>query len=163
MEGISKETHQWAVNVALDSYRNQTLKAGDCATCMIGNMLSAKGVDLVVSNAWLNVLKYGKNAHPIYASGCRQLDALPFSRPQISKIERTFESAVPDVLAVNEYNKTRVVKDNSKEGQYKGLKAVIDLLNEWLVIGESADDTNIKEESIDSLNELAVSYGVAVV
>ena len=156
MEKISKETHEWACNVLLDAYRNETLKAGDCSACAVGNLLKAKGAE--ESGYWSLSLYFDfgviNNKYRGYDQGKEQLKILPFSENQVFKIEQAFESGVPTKIEVRSLTKRLVpiFKDNSKSGQYKGLKAVMDLLNSWV-------DENYKDP-IQELNTIAESYSV---
>ena len=139
------ERIQWALDVLIKAYQEQTLTAGNCAACAVGNMLQAKGYDFEdndFSGAWLHRLhnyrdiRTGLSPRDFrYDIGEKTLKLLPFSIEEINQIELRFEREA----LINRFipNPSIGQMDNLR---YNAIKAGLNAVAEYLI---SLDDVEV--------------------
>lgn len=136
------EVFRNTVDILVQAFFNETLAAGSCSACAIGNILAESNDTEVVRSddggfgwaadkdaAWVSSRAIGQvDVHP-------ELDA-PYSTEELTRIEAAFERAVQlDHLEYAQYPDSAVVED-----QFRGLMAVVDVLEDIHDVEEETED-----------------------
>lgn len=123
-----KPTFESTVDILVKAYLNDTLQAGDCMACAVGNIIQAKGYNLQITcddeqTYWLRVVEkiYRPYKHTPKLSereqriGLEQIASTGYNAFELEKIEHAFEFP-------------RHYFPDDDYGIFSGLMAVVDAL-----------------------------------
>ena len=145
---MTKETYNAAVDTLLDAWNNGDLMHGNCAKCAVGNLLQTSewGIDFStgVGIQWdKRNSKFIKDNSYDYSKLDNLYALHGFTREELMKIEYAFENSVLGET----YQFIR-----SKEGQYTGLCAVLDVMKD--MVSEEVPHEENKERLTKVYKEL---------
>lgn len=149
------ELYQKTINVLLDAYNNGELSHGVCSCCAVGNICKESSNELGISNDMWSFLfvtscdeGFYKPTKSIFSTCSKIEQALilikdtGYTVEELTKIEWAFETAIP--IEKREY----YTKLKTKEGQYMGLCAVLEVLKQ----------IHEKEEIVEAKERLDAIY-----
>jgi hypothetical protein len=155
---LKPELYQKTVDILVQAYFDGTLIKGNCTACAIGNIVAFNLGISIPKDQILNHLSIkqvteltGQVSMGNYSFSTNQaiINATGYSFEQLSLIEEAFESnSKIHWLNYHQYTEKKILQD-----QFKGLMAVVDVLDE---IHENLD-TEISIASKKKFNRVGVS------
>lgn len=149
-----EQLYQKTVDVLLDAYNKEELEHGRCDYCAVANICKEASVKTGMSvDSWSNLFttstlgqQYFYNKDGVQQQrGLKLIEATGYSVEELAKIEYAFETSI--INTKKGYLYWRDVK--TKQGQFIGLCAVLDVLKE---IHEVEDVSHV--ENMHSLKEV---------
>ncbi len=149
---MTKNVYERNVNTVLDAYNSGTLFHGKCNACALGNILHSDkwAYEFYTEREGGSKIERNKNPNIDYiyeSSGMNRIECM--------KIEHAFESAIHKTKEGYDY---WINPNNEKQGQYKGLCAVLAVMETMV----EEDVHHQAEDALYRLQGIAEKYGVTV-
>lgn len=149
------ELYQKTIDVLLDAYNNGKLVHGNCSCCAVGNICKESSNKLDISNSLWSFLFVTTSEEGFYKPTRAKsyesfemelvlslINDTGYTVEELTKIEWAFETAIP--FEKREY----YTKVKTKQGQYMGLCAVLEVLKQ----------IHEKEEIVEAKERLDAIY-----